>query len=189
MAFWAGVALAVAAVGVSAYSAKEQKDATKDAARRSERLAKESNDITNAGNTIEQRREVRQAMRENRIRRAQILQASENAGVGDSSAVANSVASVDTVTGSNIAEGSSRISVTNALGNNQVAQARSNARYNIDMGGAKSLATIGQGLGMASSLAFQYGGQPAKPTPTGFSATTPPGFSQPVFEQNRWGGF
>lgn len=189
MAFWASVALAVAAVGVSAYSAKEQRDASKDAARNSERLAKESNEITKAGNTIEQRREVRQAMRENRIRRAQILQASENAGVGDSSSVSGSTSSVDTVTGSNIAEGSSRLSVTNALGNNQVSQSVVAAKYNVDMANAKSLATIGQGLGTAASLGFQYAGQTAKPTPTGFSATTPPGFSQPVFEQTRWGGF
>lgn len=99
MAVATSTIIASAALAATAVSGYQQYQAASDAADARE----EAQDISGAQQQIQQRRGTRQAIREERIRRARIMQASENTGVGGSSGQFGSTAALSTLTGSNVA--------------------------------------------------------------------------------------
>lgn len=105
-------AIALASLAVSAVAGYQQYEAAKDSAKARE----EGQDIQAAQGTIEQRRGTRQAIREERIRRARIMQASENTGVSGSSSQFGSIAALSTLTGSNVAAGRGRTAAARGIG-------------------------------------------------------------------------
>ncbi len=101
MAVATSTVIASAALAATAVSGYQQYQAAGDAAD----ARREGQEISGAQQQIQQRRSNRQAIREERIRRARIMQASENTGVAGSSSEMGSTAALGTLTASNIAAG------------------------------------------------------------------------------------
>lgn len=105
MALATSTILAAAALATTAYSAMEARDAKKDAQKDRERafeqqkLAQSEEKAANAATMAQDRRK---SIREERIRRAQIIAASSNTGVGESSGVSGASGSLSTQLGTNI---------------------------------------------------------------------------------------
>lgn len=93
-------AVAVAALVVSAYSAYQQHEAASDQ-RSAERKRVAEQKAVNAQQSAEERR---RQIREERVKRARILQASEGTGVSDSSGVAGGTGGIATAMQSNIGQ-------------------------------------------------------------------------------------
>lgn len=74
-------------------------------AKKTQALQEEARDIELAGQTIEASRQVRRELRQARVRRAQILQASENTGVSGGSGVSGAIGSI----GSRLASAQSQL--------------------------------------------------------------------------------
>jgi len=92
------VIIASAALASTAYSASEQKKESKKAARAQEQIRNEER----ASNKAKEMAERRQQLREERIKRARVLQASQNSGTAYSSGESGAVSSLNTQLSSNI---------------------------------------------------------------------------------------
>lgn len=103
--------VAVAAVAVAGVSAYEQKQQAKKAAKRE----KEARAVAQAEQAAQQTAQTRAQLREERIRRAQILQQSQNTGVGGSSGAGGSTGALATSVGANIAAASRQANSANAI--------------------------------------------------------------------------
>lgn len=138
--------IAAAALTATAVSGYQQYQAASDAADARE----EAGEISGAQQQIQQRRSTRQAIREERIRRARIMQASQNTGVGGSSSQFGSTAALSTLTGSNVAN--QRGGALAAQGITAANQRVSDAQSSGAMWGA-----IGQVSGSVFSAAGGFG--------------------------------
>ncbi len=140
--------IAAAALTATAVSGYQQYQAASDASDARE----EQQAISGAQQQIEQRRGTRQAVREERIRRARIMQASENTGVAGSSSQFGSVAALNTATGTNIAN--QRGAQSAARGVTAANQRISDAQSSGQMWGA-----VGQASGSVFGAAGGFGQQ------------------------------
>lgn len=103
----AAISTIIAAVTLTAsvYSAQEQKKEAKKAAVAQTNIRNEEK----AANTAKQMSERRQQVREERIKRARVLQASQNTGVAGGSGETGAVAALNTNLGSNLGSNSSAV--------------------------------------------------------------------------------
>lgn len=118
-----------------------------DAANKSASAQKERNKVTNATQKAEDARNIRQQAREERIRRAEILQASESTGASGSSAEAGAVASL----GVQVAENKARVS-------GQQLAAQGIGQTNQAIADAQVQSQLGQSITSISSQAFSEAG-------------------------------
>jgi hypothetical protein len=118
-----------------------------DAANKSAAAQKERNKVTNATQKAEDARNIRQQAREERIRRAEILQASESTGASGSSAEAGAVASL----GVQVAENKARVS-------GQQLAAQGIGQSNQAIADAQVQSQLGQSITSISSQAFSEAG-------------------------------
>lgn len=104
------IALVTTAVigGVSAF---EQRKAQRSAAKKED----EARDVARAEQEAQRISQTRQQIREERVRRAQILQQSENTGVGSSSGALGSVGALQTTVGSNLASATRQTNSADAI--------------------------------------------------------------------------
>lgn len=84
--------VAIAALVVAAFSAKEQHDANAEASKQRKR----ANTVSTNRQRIQDRMATRQRIREERVRRAQIQQVAENTGTSQSSSEAGAVGALQT---------------------------------------------------------------------------------------------
>lgn len=98
MAIASSILIAAASLATTVYSASEQKKEAKKAARAQEGIRNEEN----ARNKSQQMVERRQQLREERIKRARVLQASQNTGTAASSGETGAISSLGTQLGSNL---------------------------------------------------------------------------------------
>jgi flavin-dependent dehydrogenase len=91
-----GVEVALIIAGISAIVGIAGAVASADAAAKSAAAQKEVKDITLAQGKVQTLESRRQKLREERIRRARIIAASENTGTGSSSGASGSVAALST---------------------------------------------------------------------------------------------
>lgn len=139
------VGLIVAAVGAAAtaYGTTEQRKAAKKRAS----AEKESQAVISAQQKQEQAEQRRQAIREQRIRQAQIEQSAANVGSSGSSGELGAISGTQTVTGSNIAFGqSTALAAQGVTRQNQIA-ADASLEGQI-AGGIAGLGSSAIGLGM-----------------------------------------
>lgn len=92
------VIIAAASLGVGVASM----DASRQAAKRQERAQRRVQSEQRAGNAAEQARERRQQVREERVKRARILQASQNTGVSGSTGEVGAVSGLSTQLDTNL---------------------------------------------------------------------------------------
>lgn len=143
MAVATSTIIAGAALAATAVSGYQQYQAASDAADARE----EGQAISGAQQQIQQRRSTRQSIRENRIRRARIMQSAENTGVSGSSSQFGSTAALGTLAGANVA--ASRGAARASQGISSANQAQANAATKGQMWGA---------IGQIGSTAFQGSG-------------------------------
>jgi hypothetical protein len=101
MAFY----VAVAALAVGSYSAYEGHESRKEAQENYNKSAEEQRKAQQEKRALqfqEQAQERRNQVREERVRRAKIMQASENTGVGDSSGLVGATSSLSTQLNNNM---------------------------------------------------------------------------------------
>lgn len=103
--------VAIAAVAVAGASAYESSQQAKAAAKKEEEAGK----VASAEQAAQQTAQTRAQIREERIRRAQILQSSENTGVTGSSGALGSTAALQTTVGSNLAAASRQVNSAKAI--------------------------------------------------------------------------
>lgn len=143
------IASAVVAAG-SAYTQHRQGKKAADAQKEASRIG---------GNQaqIEQQAQRRQAVREERIRRAQILQASETSGVAGGSGEIGSTGALGSITAGNLASSHSADRTTQRLGqlNNRVASAQQRQQTAGAIGGLSG--TVFSSLGGAPALVSGFG--------------------------------
>lgn len=144
------IASAVVAAG-SAYSQHRQGQKAADAQKEASRIG--SNQAQ-----IEQQAQRRQAVREERIRRAQILQASETSGTAGGSGETGSVGALGSLTASNLASSHSadRTSARLTSLGNRVASA--NQRANTAGAVGSVAGTVFSNLGGTTALMDSFGG-------------------------------
>lgn len=112
-------AIAVAAVAISAYSAYEGHEARAEA---SDNYKAQANEQRHAGaeqralNFQQQAEERRSQIREERVRRAKILQASEDTGVAGSSGEFGAIGSLSTTLSNNLGINAGRAEAGNRIG-------------------------------------------------------------------------
>lgn len=116
--------IAAAALAATAASAYEQRQQAKAAAKE----RKEQAAISSAEQQAQQQGQRRQQLREERIRRAQILQASENTGVTASSGQLGSVSALGTNTASNVASLSRQANAATGISSSAQREANANLR-------------------------------------------------------------
>lgn len=104
-----GAAVAAASVATGLKQMKASKAANRE--------RKEANEIANAQQKNEAAASTRQAIREARIRRAMIMQQSENTGVADSSGAIGAVGVVGTNLGINAANANAKTTAVTAINN------------------------------------------------------------------------
>lgn len=144
------VGLVVAAVGAAAtaYGTVEQQRAGK---KRSS-AEKEAREISSAQQKQQEAEQRRQAIREQRVRQAQIEQAASNTGSSGSSGEVGAVSGTQTVTGANIAFGQS--TALAAQGTSAQMQNAANASLKGQIaGGIAGLGSSAIGLGMQMGAA------------------------------------
>lgn len=142
MALATSTYLAVAAVAVAGATAYESNQQAKAAAKKEEEAGK----VAGAEAAAQQTAQTRAQIREERVRRAQILQSSENTGVTGSSGALGSTGALQTTVGSNLAAASRQANSARAITGLQ--QDASNLM-------AKSRET--QAIGGAISSALNFG--------------------------------
>lgn len=103
--------VAVAAVAVSGATAYEANRQAKKAAEKQEEAGK----VASAEQAAQQTAQTRAQIREERVRRAQILQSSENTGVTASSGAIGSTGALQTTVGANLASASRQANAANAI--------------------------------------------------------------------------
>lgn len=170
--------LAVAALvvgGVSAYEANRQqkKAADKEEDAQAAALAEQK---------AQQAQQTRAQIREERIRRAQILQSSENTGVSASSGALGSVGALQTNVGANLAAATRSANTTTAITGFQQQAADYRSKAN-------TIQAVGN---LTSSAIFAGGGlfaNSATPTDTGVNAPVAPGSQSPATQPNPYNLF
>lgn len=135
--------VAVAALFISAASAVHSAQQAKKVSR----ARREQNKVSNATERIKLEASRRQQLREERVRRAQILQASENTGVAGSSGAHGSISNLSTRIGGNLAIQTSGVLGTTGINN-----------LSSDIAGYKSRQATAQAVGSFSSTVFQGAG-------------------------------
>jgi hypothetical protein len=113
---------ALAVIGIigliaGADQAHNQQIASRRARRAGEREVNERNRIQDASEGQRLQESKRQQLREQRVRKAKILQAAENRGVGGSSGEANSISNLSTNVNSNLAFQEGQGGLAEAVGN------------------------------------------------------------------------
>ena len=103
--------VAVAAVAVAGASAYESNKQAKAAAKKEE----EASEVASAEQAAQQAAQTRSQIREERVRRAQILQSSENTGVTGSSGALGATGALQTTVGSNLAAASRQANSARAI--------------------------------------------------------------------------
>lgn len=138
-------ALVVAAVSAAAtvYSTQQQASA----ARKSSRAQKEAADISAAQQSTEQAEQRRQQIRQERIKRGQIAQASANTGVSGSSGELGSTSALGTNMGNNLAISSGRVNTANAI-SSQNQRAADASVQSANAGAIGGIAQAGMSLGI-----------------------------------------
>lgn len=115
-----GILTALAGLAVAAYSSSQQRSAQKDAEKaqkkaiNEQKTARAEQEAVNARQAAEERR---QQIREERVRRAQVIQASANTGVSGSSGELGAVSNLGNQLGSNIGFNASQIRSANNITN------------------------------------------------------------------------
>lgn len=127
--------VAIAGLALATYSAVEASDQRREAKRTGERIQSESR----ADNAAKAAQERRQQIREERVRRARILQAGENTGTGGSSGEFGALGGLATALSSNI--GSNLGSLQRANNISIFGQQQASAISN--MQGAQDLYSLG----------------------------------------------
>lgn len=154
--------VAAAALAATAASAYEQRKQAKTAAKE----RKEAAAIGSAEQQAQQMDQRRQQLREERVRRAQILQASENTGVSASSGQLGSVSALGANTGANVSSLSRQ--ANSALGIGAASQRAANADLR-----SQEAAAIGgiasNVFGTAIGIRMSQGPTPAAPQTEGTS--------------------
>lgn len=161
---------AVASVVVAGATAYEAKQQAKSAAKKQ----KEAGQVSAAEQAAQQTAQTRAQIREERVRRAQILQSSESTGVTGSSGALGSVGALQTSVGTNLASASRQAASAQAITGLTQQAADFNAK-------AREI----QAIGSVASSAIMAGGNmfaanaPANPPPQnvqqgGFSPATQP---------------
>lgn len=152
-----GPAVAVAALAVTAVSAYQQHQQARKASRSARRAAEEQREQQRVGTAAEEiraRQQRRQALREQRIRRARILQASEGAGVVDSSGQFGSTGSLGTLTGTTLGNIGTQRAGSRAI---DASQERQFGHYQSQLS-AQQRASLWQSVGQVSGSIFQAAG-------------------------------
>lgn len=103
--------VAVAAVAVAGYSAYQSSQAAKDAAKD----RKQASQVGQAEQAAQRNQNRRQQLREERVRRAQIIQGSQNTGVSQSSGQLGATSALGTLISSNVASQSRQQNSSNAI--------------------------------------------------------------------------
>lgn len=111
MALATSTYLAIAAVAVAGASSYEANQQAKAAAKKDE----EAQEVSAAEQAAQQTAQTRAQIREERIRRAQILQSSENTGVTGSSGALGSIGALQTTVGTNLAAASRQAASAQAI--------------------------------------------------------------------------
>lgn len=166
-------AAAVATVGVTAYEQRQQQKSA-------EKKQKEARAVSQAEKAAQQAAQTRQQIREERIRRAQILQQSQNTGVASSSGSLGSIGALQTSIGSNIAAASRQANSYAAISNLEQGAADHLSK-------ASEIGAIGGFIGTAISIggaAYSGGlfGSPATPE----SGPVAPGSQSPATQPNPY---
>jgi hypothetical protein len=149
-----GPAVAVAALAVTATSAVMQHQQARRASRAQARAAEEAREQQRIGTAAEEirgRQQRRQALREQRIRRARILAASQGAGVGGSAAESGAVGALGTLTGANLGALGSQMRGSQAIDASQQRQ----FGHQQSAASAQQRAQLWQGVGQLSGSVFQ----------------------------------
>lgn len=156
--------------GATAYeSRQEQKAAAKK--------QKEAGKVSQAEKAAQQTAQTRQQIREERIRRAQILQQSQNTGVAGSSGAIGSTGALQTSVGSNVAAASRQANSYAAIGNLQQGAADNMAR-------AGEITAIGSMIGAGVQIGGAYAQNLFSATPA--QGPTPPGGQSPATQPNPY---
>jgi hypothetical protein len=149
-----GPAVAVAALAVTATSAVMQHQQARRASRAQARAAEEAREQQRIGTAAEEirgRQQRRQALREQRIRRARILAASQGAGVGGSAAESGAVGALGTLTGQTLGALSTQRVGSQAIDASQQRQ----FGHQQSAASAQQRAQLWQGVGQLSGSVFQ----------------------------------
>lgn len=106
------VAIAVVALAVAGASAYEQNKQAKEAAKE----RKQANKVAQAEQSAVKNDNRRQQIREERVRRASIIQASQNTGVSESSGQLGATSALGSLISGNLASSSRQANSSNAIG-------------------------------------------------------------------------
>lgn len=161
MAIATSTVIAAAALATTAVATYQQAKARGDAADARE----EAQEISGAQQQVSQRRATRQQVREERIRRARIMQASENTGVAASSSQFGATAALGTLAASNRAAGQGATRASQGI-----------SRANQSALDFQNQASIWGGVGQLGSQAFGASGGFG----TIFSGTSGGGTGSPI---------
>jgi hypothetical protein len=157
-----GIETAIIAAVVTAGSAYYSSEQQAKAAERAGKKDKEARAVAGAEQAAQQGENTRAKVREERIRRAQIMQSSANTGTAGSSGEIGSIGSLQTTIGSNLASAARQGNSATAITNLQ--QSAADIR---SAGAAKAATTqaIGGAVSGGIGLYGQYqAAQPPKPT-------------------------
>lgn len=166
-----GPAVAVAALAVTATSAvmqhRQQRSAARDQQRAAQQQAKaaeearEQQRIGTAADEIRNRQQRRQSLREQRIRRARILAASQGAGVGGGASERGAVGALGTLTGTNLGALGTQRAGAGAVSESQERQfgfQQAAGDFQQSAASAQQRAQLWQGVGQLSGSIFQGAG-------------------------------
>lgn len=168
------VAVAVAALAVSAGSAYMSYEQQKKASRNQRRAADEQRKINaqqEANNAQQAARERRQQIREERVRRARILQSSENMGVGDSSGSLGATGSLATNLSDNLGSNLSALRSAQIISRHSQRQADFMSAAGQNMANANMWGQVSSFAGSVFSAAGGYGALNSGSTVTDVSGT------------------
>lgn len=151
------VAAAVVTAVIAGASAYEQKRQAKGA----EKDREKAEDVAKAEAAAQRNEQIRQQVREERVRRATILQSSQNTGVGGSSGELGSLGALQTSIGANIGSMARQQASSEAVGNLMQSAANKEAK------GAQA-AAIGNFVSSAinTGAGIYAQNKAAQPTPT-----------------------
>jgi hypothetical protein len=147
--------IAGAALATTVYSVSEQSKQAKKSARAQENLQNEER----ARNTGQQIAERRQQIREERVKRARVMQASQNTGVAGGSGEAGALSSLSTQLGSNVGFNQSMIQSGERM--SIFAQQAATAQYK-----GQQAALLGSFANSAASFSGSIFGTTPQPTNT-----------------------
>jgi hypothetical protein len=169
MALATSTYLAIAAVAVGGATSYQSQQQAKSAAKKQ----KEAGKVSAAEQAAQQTAQTRAQIREERVRRAQILQSSENTGVSGSSGALGSIGALQTSIGSNLASASRQANSAQAITGltQKAADYEAKARETQAIGG---LAVKGLQIGGDLFAASPPTPPPQNIQPGGFSPATQP---------------